>query len=219
MPRLGGSGRYRNITPRVGRPGARFGLVGQLPQVEPIGTMPPAQPPNLLPEEFVEMRRNDLAGVRQSDKRGALERRAVSLAQVYGSLEERIFYRELTRRQISFDFQSSMVGPRRVAGAIISDFLLLDRPTTVMVQGGIWHRGIAAENRDILQIDELNYKGYEVLQIWDYTLWEEELTNDWFRRYIDVPITRPLQLEQLRYQPAGRVLSLPTRINEPPPRK
>lgn len=218
MPKLGGFGRYRNISPRVGR-GTRFGVIGQLPQVEPIGTMPAMDPPSLLPEEFVELRRNPLAGVRQSDKRGALERRAVSLAEVYGSLEERIMYKELLKRDISFSFQSSLIGPRRVAGAIITDFLLLDRPTTIFVQGGIWHRGISAENRDILQIDELAMKGYESLQIWDYTLWEEELTNDWFRRYIDVPIVRPLQLESLRYQPAGRVLTLPTRMNEPPPRK
>jgi len=212
------TGRYRNVSPRVGR-GGRFGLIGQLPQVEPIGTMPATQPESLLPEEFVEFRRNPLAGIRQSDKRMMLERRAVSIESVYGSLEERIVYKELLKRKIPFDFQSSLVGPRRQAGAIIADFLLLDRPTLIWCQGSIWHRGISAETRDILQIDQLTYQGYETLQIWDYTLWDEALTNEWFRRYIDVPVVRPITLEQLRYQPAGRVLTLQTRLNEPPPRK
>lgn len=212
------TGRYRNITPRVGR-GTRFGLVGQLPQVEPIGTLPTLQPASGLPDEFVEFRRNNLAGIRQTDKRAELERRAVSLAEVYGSLEERIVYKTLLQKKIPFDFQSSLVGPRRQAGAIISDFLLLDRPTLIFCQGSLWHRGISAETRDILQIDLLAFQGYETLQIWDYTLWDERLTDEWFRRYIDVPVVRPITLEQLRYQPAGRVLALPTRMNVPPPRK
>lgn len=212
------TGRYRNVSPRVGR-GGRFGLIGQLPQVEPIGTMPATQPEKLLPEEFVELRRNNLAGVRQSDKRAALERRAVSLEAVYGSLEERILYRELTVRQIPFSFQSALIGPRREAGAIISDFLLLDRSTVIFCNGALWHRGISAETRDILQIDLLGFQGYESLQIWDYVLWDETLTKDWFMRYIELPVIRPITAEGLRYISDGRILSSETRIGVPMPRK
>lgn len=213
------TGRYRNVSPRVGR-GTRFGTIGQLPQVEPIGVLKPASLTPGLPEEFVELSRPRLSGFRKTDRRAQLERRAVSIEAVYGSLEERILYKELMRRQIPFDFQSSMVGPRRVAGAIISDFLLLDRPTVIWVNGGIWHYGISAETRDVLQIDQLSFMGFESLQIWDYILWNEILTDQWFRQYIDVPIVRPLTLEQVtQMRQYGRIITLPTRIGVPPPRK
>lgn len=213
------TGRYRNITPRVGR-GGRFGLIGQLPQVEPVGVLKPASLTPGLPEEFVELSRPRLSGIRQSDRRAALEKRAVPVEQVYGSLEERILYKELMKRQIPFDFQSSMIGPRRVAGAIISDFLLLDRPVVIWVNGGIWHRGISAETRDTLQIDQLAFMGFESLQIWDHILWEATLTDMWFRQYIDVPIVRPLQLEQVtQMRQYGRIITLPTRIGVPIPRR
>lgn len=214
------TGRYRNVSPRVGR-GTRFGIIGQLPQVEPIGTLQPAPLTPGLPDEFVEFSRPVLSGVRQSDRRAELEKRAVPIESVYGSLEERIVYKELLKRQIPFDFQSSMVGPRRVSGAIISDFLLLDRPTVIYVNGGIWHYGISAETRDVLQIDQLAYMGFESLQIWDYILWEPTLTDLWFQRFIDVPIVRPLTPDQMSAirQYGGRILSLNTRLGMPPPRK
>lgn len=61
-------------------------------------------------DDFVLRRR----GIRlPQDDKARQERRAVPLAKVYGTLTERIVYREFQRRRLDFDFQSSLLGGRQ----------------------------------------------------------------------------------------------------------
>lgn len=207
------TGRYRVLTPRTGK-GDRFGLIGQLPKLVSVISAPGQQPVSGLPEEFVEFRRDPLMTLNRGG-RGAMERRAVPLSTVYGSLEERIMYKELQKRQIPFDFQSSLISPRRVEGAMVPDFVLLDRPVIIPVDGGIWHRGLSAETRDYLQQDKFNYIGWDVYVIRAYEIANQQLTDLWFRRYIDVPRVKPFNLSLLQRLPAGRIVTLPTRLGIP----
>jgi very-short-patch-repair endonuclease len=134
------------------------------------------------------------------DKRGRLEKRAISINSVYGSLEERIFFRALLGRKLKphlhFIFQASMDGARprgmRVAGrqigGIVADFVFLDRPLVVQVQGTFWHSGRTHELRDRLQVQRLNERGWEVRYIWDWELHSETLTEEWLKRNIDIRV-------------------------------
>lgn len=132
--------------------------------------------------------------------REAREQRAVPLSSVYGSLEERIFYRELLKRKLKpfvhFLFQASMDGARprgqragsRQLGGIVADFAFLDRPLVVQVQGKFWHSGRPNELRDQLQVQRLNERRWEVRYIWGWELHSPTLTEEWMRRNIDIRV-------------------------------
>jgi very-short-patch-repair endonuclease len=53
----------------------------------------------------------------------------------------------------------------------------------------LWHVGIAQEGRDDEQKAILMNMGYEVLDLWDYTVKDRDLFDDWLKRYIDRSIT------------------------------
>jgi G:T-mismatch repair DNA endonuclease (very short patch repair protein) len=110
------------------------------------------------------------------------EKRAVPISEVYGSLPERIVYKELVRRGIPFSFQSSSQGGRQQFGGIVVDFILLDRQTIIEVDGLTWHTGIVADVRDARRDAILKTKGYEVLILWDWQILNVDLFNDWCMR-------------------------------------
>lgn len=207
--------KFRDLTARVGR-GERFSLPGELPK--------PLKPYEAdrtrwkagVPREFVLLREGEFLEAYRRDRRAQLEARAVPLAEVYGSLHERIFYKELLKRRIPFDFQSSMVGPRFELGTIISDFVLLDRPLIVSVMGNVWHRGLDAEARDVLQNDVLNQLGWEVYTIQDVEIEEEALLRAWFRRVVETRLVRPPTAQMLQAVGVGALAVLPTRLGVPP---
>ena len=117
-----------------------------------------------------------------------LERRAVSHDQVRGSVHERIVYRELLKRRLPFDFQSSIEGGRLELGGMVADFILLDRPVIIRVQGAVWHTGLFPEAKDRAQKAVLQGYGYTVLDLWDWEIESAGLLENWFRENIDVNV-------------------------------
>ena len=124
------------------------------------------------------------------DERGQLEARAVSDEQPHrGSVHERILYKALLDRHMAFDFQPSIEGGRQELGGLVADFIIYGiggaSGLVVQVQGKIWHSGVFAERRDENTAALLQEKGFEVINLWDYTIENETLFNEWMRRYID----------------------------------
>lgn len=105
---------------------------------------------------------------------------------IRGTLEERILYKELERRKVPFDFQSSLAGGRLMLGGMVADFILLDRPVIIRMQGLKWHTGMMAEHKDEMQKGILQGYGYIVLDIFDWQVQDPLLCEDWFRANIDV---------------------------------
>jgi hypothetical protein len=132
------------------------------------------------------------------DKQGDLERRAVSIETVYGSVHERIFYRELLKRgyrpYIDFIFQASVEGAHpkgtraggRLLGGLVADFAFVDRPLVVWVQGTFWHAGREAELRDQFQVQRLAEAGWQSEFLWDWQIESAELLEEWMRANIDL---------------------------------
>lgn len=114
-----------------------------------------------------------------------LEMRAVPESQVRGTTEERIVYKELQRRNIPFDFQSSLDGGRLLLGGMVADFILEDRKVIIRVQGSKWHTGFASEHKDVMQRALLEAAGYSVMDFWDWEIHNPELCEEWLRRNID----------------------------------
>jgi very-short-patch-repair endonuclease len=115
-----------------------------------------------------------------------MEKRAVGEDVVLGSVEERIVYKELKKRRIPFDFQSSIQGGRLELGGMVADFILLDRPLIIRVQGTKWHTGFWPEHKDALQKAILQAYGYDVVDVWDWQIKDSGVLADWFADNVDV---------------------------------
>jgi len=113
------------------------------------------------------------------------EARAVPMSEVYGSLPERIVYKELVRRKIPFSFQSSMAGGRMILGGMVADFILIGLSTIIRVQSQFWHSSLEAIARDDMQRAIMEKMGYTVLDLWDYIILAEDLFDDWMRRLFE----------------------------------
>lgn len=111
-----------------------------------------------------------------------LENRAVPISEVYGSLEERIVYKELLRRKEHFTFQSSMMGGRLELGGLVADFVLPERRMIIQVQGTIWHEPYPMRVRDALQASVFQNLGYDVVYIWDWQVRNEYLFDQFMDR-------------------------------------
>jgi len=132
------------------------------------------------------LRRGPRAAVMPLIGEDPLEKRAVSRDAVPdGSLAERIMYKELLRRSLSFDFQGSMMGGRNILGGAVADFVLWDAKLVIRVHGRIWHSGIWAEWRDDMQRLHMESLGYEVLDMFDDEVYNEDFFDDWLSRHLD----------------------------------
>lgn len=114
-----------------------------------------------------------------------LEARAVPLSEVYGSLDERIVYKDLLRRRKEPpDFQSSLVGGRTELGGMVADFILPDRSMIIRVQGEYWHTGLRPEAKDAAQRAVLENMGFQVVDIYDWTIRDYDLFDDFMDRLL-----------------------------------
>ncbi len=136
-------------------------------------------------DEFV-LHRKGLAGVPLGPT--DLEARAVPHSQVRGSVQERIVYKELTKRLIPFDFQPSVDGGRLILGGMVADFILQDRPLIIRVQGSTWHTPFGAQARDESQKMYMEALGYIVVDIWDWQIEDDDLRRAWFDTNVDCGI-------------------------------
>lgn len=180
--------RIRVLTPPVKR--ERFTRFGDLPPTISRTVSKPLRLADIEPDDMIVTGRRTFKYL--DNFQGRLEARAVSIDAVYGSVHERIVYRELVRRKIEFDFQSSLLGARpngTPLGGLVADFVLLDRPLVIMVQGRFWHDGHAAIMRDLYQADELKHRGWETEFLWDTTIENADLLEAWLRDYVDVRAT------------------------------
>ena len=79
---------------------------------------------------------------------------------------ETIVYQWLTRRNIEFQFQTSLRGGFFALGGAVVDFLLDDLNIAIRVFGEYWHRGVTKEGSDILQREMLGELGWTVVDLW-----------------------------------------------------
>ena len=112
---------------------------------------------------------------------------------IEGSIPEMLVHRELTRRGLhdgtDFDFQSSQAGGRLDLGGAVVDFLFEPRRLCLRVQGIHWHQpfdrmghGVNDEEQRLMLIG----RGYDVKDLWEDTIMDPDLLDDWMRRNIDV---------------------------------
>jgi hypothetical protein len=125
-----------------------------------------------------------------------LERQAVPITEVYGSLPERIIYRELTRRRAVFSFHQPIAGTYGVAGALIVDFYLYDRPLIIEVYGVFIHeRGALRDPDRENRIRELE-PDKELAIIWDWEIYNREFRERWLTQNVDAALLgAPVRVE------------------------
>jgi very-short-patch-repair endonuclease len=117
-----------------------------------------------------------------------LEKRAVSAEEVRGTLPERIAWLALYKRQVEFDFQSSLLGGRLELGGMVADFILPTHMIIIRVQTQYWHAGLAATTKDQAQKSVLEGMGYVVHDLWEDIIFDARRLEDWMERYIDVAL-------------------------------
>lgn len=86
--------------------------------------------------------------------------------------------KELERRGVQYQFQVSILGGRRLAGGKILDFVVNTYPLVIIrVQGGWWHEGGAAKNKDALEMMTLKamYSGAIVIDVYEEHIKDAEL--------------------------------------------
>ena len=79
---------------------------------------------------------------------------------------ETVAYQWLTRRNIEFQFQTSLAGGFYQLGGAVVDFLIQDRMLAWRIFGEYWHRGVTKEGSDILQKEMLGELGWTVVDLW-----------------------------------------------------
>jgi len=78
---------------------------------------------------------------------------------------EAIVYDYLTKRGISFRFQTSLAGGFYELGGSVVDFLV-EPNLAWRVMGEYYHRGVIPEGKDIIQKEMLTGLGYVVVDLW-----------------------------------------------------
>lgn len=89
-------------------------------------------------------------------------------ADFLGPDDEWRVYWWLTKHNVAFEYQASVMGGRKQLGGLVPDFLITDRmpPLAINVQGQYWHfgnSGLAAANL-MTKIQLLN-RGYDVVYV------------------------------------------------------
>ena len=79
---------------------------------------------------------------------------------------ETVTYQWLTRRNIEFQFQTSLVGGFYQLGGAVVDFLIQDRMLAWRIFGEYWHRGVTKEGSDLIQREMLMTLGWTVVDMW-----------------------------------------------------
>ena len=72
----------------------------------------------------------------------------------------------LTKRNIVFQFQTSLRGGFYQLGGAVVDILLPARGLAWRIFGEYWHRGVEKEGSDVLQREMLSELGYTTVDLW-----------------------------------------------------
>jgi len=84
---------------------------------------------------------------------------------VLSDIEELVYF-WLIKRRIPFESQVSLRGGVFELGGSKVDFILTGSMIALRVMGEYYHRGVAAEGRDMLQREVLMGLGYIVVDLW-----------------------------------------------------
>lgn len=135
---------------------------------------------NVMPEQLA------LIAQRIGDKR-ARDVWKLKMKGVQGTLPELCAYDWLEGRKLVFEFQSSVMGGRRVSGGAVLDFLIYGLSANGIIcwriQGEYWHAGPDVEQKDFVQkarLQGLKIGGIPIVDVVD--VWE----NDVYDRYPEV---------------------------------
>lgn len=93
---------------------------------------------------------------------------------------EALVFNWLTRKNIEFQFQTSLMGGFYQLGGAVVDFLLPARNLAWRIFGEYWHRGVQKEGSDVLQKETLAAIGWTVVDLWSSDIQdrlEETLTK------------------------------------------
>lgn len=115
----------------------------------------------------------------------ALEKRAIPMNILRGSLPERIVYKALVdllhfTPDVDFDFQSSQAGGRLELGGLVADFLFPNLRIVLQVQGPT-HNQFLRHRKDEEQSDILAEMGYRVFELDDDLIYNEHRFENWIR--------------------------------------
>jgi len=84
----------------------------------------------------------------------------------------------LTKRNILFEFQVSMLGGRFSLGGAVIDFLFPDRYLAWRLQGDYFHTGVEKEGSDAIQRALLESMGYQVVDLWGSDILDPDIRDD-----------------------------------------
>jgi very-short-patch-repair endonuclease len=88
---------------------------------------------------------------------------------------ERKVHDWLTRNNIQFAAEQTMLGEARELGSAIVDFYIPGRNLVLRVMGSYWHSGLTAKARDELSKERLINQGYIVIDLWEENLSDERI--------------------------------------------
>jgi len=156
---------------KVGRVSARRGV--ELPALTGGGV----RQLDVMPEQLAEVAR------RIGEKRARVVWK-LRQSGIVGTLPELCAYSWLDKRKIVFEFQSSVMGGRRISGGAVLDFLIYGLSANGVliwrIQGEYWHTGPDVELKDRVQaarLRNLKIGGVPVVGVVD--LWENAIYDDY----------------------------------------
>ena len=90
------------------------------------------------------------------------------------SLEKKV-YDWLTKNDILFSTQETMFGSPSEVGSAVVDFIIGDRNLALRVMGSYFHSGLEAKARDEFGKEQLLNAGYQVVDLWEENLKDDNL--------------------------------------------
>ena len=94
--------------------------------------------------------------------------------QFLSTLEKKV-YSWLAKNEIPFSTQQKMFGTAGELGSATIDFILGERRLALRVMGSYWHSTFKARARDQLGKEQLYAAGYEVVDLWEVNLSDENI--------------------------------------------
>ena len=92
-----------------------------------------------------------------------------NIYQFLSTLEKKV-WDWLTKNDIPFETEKTMLADYREVGSAVVDFLIPDKNLILRVMGSYWHSGLTAKARDEYTKEQLMNQGYIVIDLWEDNL-------------------------------------------------
>ncbi len=89
--------------------------------------------------------------------------------QLYTNIEALVL-QYLIKKQVPFQFQTSLSGGFYELGGAVVDFILTEHQIALRIHGEYWHSGVEKTGSDIIQKETLSNMGYTVVDLWSTDL-------------------------------------------------